>query len=90
MDVSDLARIPGEVLRAADPLGFLLAVAVLILVLVIVFAGEGRRQDALEGLRILLFRRIDRTARDSRIPVRRAGSKRGCSCQQEHEQGRFL
>jgi hypothetical protein len=87
MDFSDLARIPAEVFRSANPAGLLLAIAVLILVLVVVFAGESRRQDALEGLRILLFRRMDRMKRDSRTRARRKGSNGGCPCQHEHEHG---
>jgi hypothetical protein len=41
-------------MHVVTPLGCLFALPVLILVLVITFAGEGRRKDALEGLRILL------------------------------------
>jgi hypothetical protein len=43
-----------DVMHVVTPLGCLFALPVLILVLVITFAGEGRRKDALEGLRILL------------------------------------
>jgi hypothetical protein len=41
----------------ASLLAAALGTAVLILTFVLVFAGSDRRRDALEGLRILLFRR---------------------------------